>query len=106
MEKHIPMYGTISHNGGNYTLSMKKQGSCSNITLTGYDKSVFDGFSGPVIRFDLAPLDAVLDWLKGPSLCVKGHGSESFHSQDEIFTLDEYLDRARSFNIPVDQWEA
>lgn len=101
-DKANAMFGTVSHNGGLWILHFPAHGSTCNIVHEGYGPDVFKGFTGPVIRFDKAPLQNVLDWLKGPPIGVKGHGCGC--SWDREITLEEYLDRARSFGIPVEEW--
>ena len=101
MGKEIPYFGTVSIGRSIYTLHYQCQPPVMSINCTGYGPDVFDGFDGPVIRFDLADREDVFSWLAGPVLWLIGYNCAD--SRDHALTMRQYLDRAREFRIPVNE---
>jgi len=99
------MWGTVSADGGRWTLHYPRrpESSQSAITCTGYGPDVFEGFAGPVIRFDKAPIEAVLESIRHIP-CIEGHNTRHAFDSRRPVTLAEYLDSKRALGIPVESW--
>ena len=101
IEKEKPAYCTISHNGGLFTVSYHARAPYTGMSLQGYGLEVFDGVppETPVIRCDLAKLNAVLKAISGPEVgCLETHGPAFFGTRP---TLAEMLDTYRACGVPV-----
>ena len=101
IEKEKPAYCTISHNRGLWTVSYYARKPYTGMYLQGYGPEVFDGVppETPLIRCDLAPLDAVLKVLASPETgCVEVYGPTLFGHR---LTLEMMLERHRVCGVPV-----
>jgi len=103
MPRGKPLWGSVSANGGLWVLHYHRAGSSSHICVEGYGPDVFDGFKGPVIRYDKAKLDDVLQVIAGPPTYVEGWSGEG--APGPIISLEEFLNRHRAAGVPVEYWE-
>lgn len=99
----IPLWGTISHDHGRFTLYYAKHDSSSDIRAEGYNMSVFKDCpdSLPIVRFDLSKIDSVFSWLKQRYLC-----SDYSNGKPDIWTcleLNDYLGTFGNYNIGVEE---
>ena len=102
-----PLWGMISYDRSRYTLYLSREGGSTNVHVEGYDPGVFEGFHGPVIRCDLAPLKAVLDAVHGRVVAVKGYSAITKWDRQTgrpIMAVNEYLDHWRACGVPVENW--
>ena len=98
MDADKPLWGTISHDRGKFTLHYAKRGSSSDIRLEGYDLSVFKDCPEilPIIRFDKAEIESIIVWLRqnyscsDHSVCSDRHGWISINLNDYLGALANY----------------
>jgi hypothetical protein len=98
MKPWTPAYCTVSHGGGHYTIKYRLRDRCSR-SAEWCSAALFDGLPAelPVIRFDRATTDAVLESLRGLTPEIEGITCPL----GPQITLDAYLDRERALGIPV-----
>ena len=100
-----PMWGTVSApiNAGIWTMHYERdiRGTAAAITKIGYGPELFAGFTGPVVRYDKASADNLMQCIHGPVSYVVGHHSPMAN----MMTLDEYLQDCRDHGVPVEQWQ-
>ena len=95
-----PLFGTVSHDKGIFTLHYEKTDLCSAIYSQSYDADVFNGLKIPIIRFDKSPLDNVLECIKGEVAEIEEYYKMGPWSKP--VTLDEYLNHIRACGVPVE----
>lgn len=102
MEKDTPLYGTISHDGGRFTVHYEKQPPCSDGRLEGYN---FDAFNDcpddmPVVRFDQADIGDVFLWLRQSYIC-KEHSNAN--QGWKVMSLIDFIGIFANYSIPVEE---
>lgn len=98
--KYVPLWGTVSHTGRTFTLHYRKNGNSSAINKQGYSPSIFNGLDIPIVRFDKAPLEKVLE-------CVMGEVAEieeyySLGPWSKPISLADYLESVKARGVPVE----
>lgn len=99
--EYKPLFGTVSHTGKTFTMHYHKEANCSGISKQGHSSRVFEGFVGPVIRFDKSNLENVLE-------CIKGNVAEieEYYECDSPWSrpisLASYLESIQSKGVPVE----
>ena len=86
-----PLYGTISHLKGTWSVVMEKQGNTTS-TLSGYGEFPFSEYNNiPVIDFSSVDIDVVLEALRYSTDNMPGYGGN----------LDNYLRFIKSLGIKI-----
>jgi len=94
-----PMFVTVSHNRSVFIIHYAK--SCNVASCkSGYSEDALKDFDGPVVRFDKAELDDVLESVKGPAIPIVG--IDNILPSEKSVTLEEYFSKLRSHNIPIE----
>ena len=98
--KYNPLFGTVSHSKGTFTLHFHKEGSCSAINQQGYDPSIFAGLKIPIIRFDKTSLENVLECIKGEVAEIEEY--YNLNQWSHPVTLAQYLNHVEKSGVPVE----
>jgi hypothetical protein len=95
-----PLFGTVSHNKGLFTIHYHKNGNCSAINKQGYDKSVFNDLQIPIIRFDKSKLENVLECIYGEFAEIEEY--YNLNQWSKPVSLNQYLEHVKKSGVPVE----
>lgn len=95
-----PLWGTVSHTGRTFTLHYRKTHLCTGIHKTGHDGKMFDGLQIPIVRFDKANIENVLNCISGSTETIREYYSVLPGTRG--ITLNQYLRKVRKHKIPVE----
>jgi len=98
--EYIPIWGTVSHTGKTFTLHYRKEGNCSGINKQGYDGKMFAGLKIPIVRFDKADLENVLECIKGSVAEIEEYYAMT--SWSKPISLADYLRMVSEKGVPVE----
>ena len=101
-KKYVPLFGTVSHDGGLYTLHFQKTESEAAINRQGYNPKVFKGLSIPIIRFDKSELDNVLECIEGEVAEIEEYYQVRYSPWSKPISLANYLEHIKSKGVPVE----
>lgn len=98
----IPLWGSISHDKGRFTVYYQAHDNSCDIRSEGYSMNVFKDCPSdlPIIRFDKARIEDIILWLK-ESYIVEQYTNSSNRFGWKVVPLDEYLGSLRMFSIPI-----
>jgi hypothetical protein len=102
-DQDIPLWGSISHYHGRFTLHYAKRDSSADIRLEGYNMDVFKDCPSnlPIVRFDLANIESVFSWLNQNYLCLDySNGKPDFWCR---LDLQDYIGTFAGYGIPVEE---
>jgi len=104
MRRTKKQWGTVSADGGRWTMHYAKdpRQSASSITCTGYGPDVFEGFTGPVLRFDKSPIQATMASISKMRSVVN---HDYIWPGESPLTVKEYIDDRQSLGVTVEQWK-